>query len=213
MQETWSDPRVGKILWRREWLPTPVNIHHSKTSFFNKSELGLHQNHSLKDFQGHPDSWWAQVCLCALPHPLESKKAQWKEERGPARLLPSYPVHELHRKLTMVGPCFPSFAHDLAYWPPQKVLWYILREPEPKTVQLISRPASSVAGLTFLYTAELGPANQFLKICFWDIYIAKLISKEWFTLNQLEVRVVSSVSRGRMCNWGRVHMASKIQVM
>ena len=24
MQETWVDPWVGKILWRREWLPTPV---------------------------------------------------------------------------------------------------------------------------------------------------------------------------------------------
>ena len=24
MQETWFDPRVGKIPWRKEWLPTPV---------------------------------------------------------------------------------------------------------------------------------------------------------------------------------------------
>ena len=24
MQETWLDLWVGKILWRREWLPTPV---------------------------------------------------------------------------------------------------------------------------------------------------------------------------------------------
>ena len=24
MQETWFDPWVGKIPWRREWLPTPV---------------------------------------------------------------------------------------------------------------------------------------------------------------------------------------------
>ena len=24
MQETWFDPWVRKILWRREWLPTPV---------------------------------------------------------------------------------------------------------------------------------------------------------------------------------------------
>ena len=24
MQETWDDPWVGKIPWRREWLPTPV---------------------------------------------------------------------------------------------------------------------------------------------------------------------------------------------
>ena len=24
MQETWFDPWVGKIPWKREWLPTPV---------------------------------------------------------------------------------------------------------------------------------------------------------------------------------------------
>ena len=24
VQETWDDPWVGKIPWRREWLPTPV---------------------------------------------------------------------------------------------------------------------------------------------------------------------------------------------
>ena len=24
MQETRFDPRVGKIPWRREWLPTPI---------------------------------------------------------------------------------------------------------------------------------------------------------------------------------------------
>jgi len=24
MQETWFDPWVGKIPWRREWLPAPV---------------------------------------------------------------------------------------------------------------------------------------------------------------------------------------------
>ena len=24
MQETWFDPWVGRIPWRREWLPTPV---------------------------------------------------------------------------------------------------------------------------------------------------------------------------------------------
>ena len=24
MRETWFDPWVGKIPWRREWLPTPV---------------------------------------------------------------------------------------------------------------------------------------------------------------------------------------------
>ena len=24
MQETWVDPCVGKIPWRRTWLPTPV---------------------------------------------------------------------------------------------------------------------------------------------------------------------------------------------
>ena len=41
MQETWSDPRVGKILWRREWLPTPVNIHDSKTSFLTSQSWGF----------------------------------------------------------------------------------------------------------------------------------------------------------------------------
>ena len=24
MQETWFDPSVGKVPWRREWQPTPV---------------------------------------------------------------------------------------------------------------------------------------------------------------------------------------------
>ena len=24
MQETWVDPWVGKVPWRREWLPTPI---------------------------------------------------------------------------------------------------------------------------------------------------------------------------------------------
>ena len=24
IQENWFDPKVGKISWRREWLPTPV---------------------------------------------------------------------------------------------------------------------------------------------------------------------------------------------
>ena len=26
MKETWFNPWVGKILWRREWQPTPVSL-------------------------------------------------------------------------------------------------------------------------------------------------------------------------------------------
>ena len=26
MQETWFDPRVRKIPWSKEWLPTPVSL-------------------------------------------------------------------------------------------------------------------------------------------------------------------------------------------
>ena len=47
MQETWLDPRVRKILWRRKWLPTPVLLpvkSHGRRSLVGYSPLGCEES-------------------------------------------------------------------------------------------------------------------------------------------------------------------------
>ena len=45
-QETWSSPWLGKIPWRREWLPTPVFVpekSHGQRSLVGYSPWGCKQ--------------------------------------------------------------------------------------------------------------------------------------------------------------------------
>ena len=58
MQETGFNPSVGKILWRREWLPPPVFVpgeFHGQRSLAGYSswghkELGMTEGQCLKQF-------------------------------------------------------------------------------------------------------------------------------------------------------------------
>ena len=36
VQETWFNPWVGKISWRREWQPTPIFLSPAKSDSINK---------------------------------------------------------------------------------------------------------------------------------------------------------------------------------
>ena len=59
MQETWFDPWVRKIPWRREWLPTPVFLPRE-----------FHRQRSLVDYNpwGHKESDTTDQLILSLCH-------------------------------------------------------------------------------------------------------------------------------------------------
>ena len=51
VQETWFSPWVGKILWRREWLPTPLFLpeeFHGQRSLVGYSSWGHKESDTIE---------------------------------------------------------------------------------------------------------------------------------------------------------------------
>ena len=73
VQETWFDPWIGKILWRREWLPTLVFLpgeSHGRRSLVGYSPLGYKESDTI--VRPTLALWASQVALVVKNPPANA---------------------------------------------------------------------------------------------------------------------------------------------
>ena len=73
-QETWLDPWVGKILWRREWPATPVfqpGESHGQRSLVGYSPWGLKESDTTQRLTVQSNTWFRTL---GIPRRNRDKK-------------------------------------------------------------------------------------------------------------------------------------------
>ena len=89
MQETWVKTWTRKILWRREWWPTPVFLpgdSHGQRSLAGDSPCGCRAGHEDTLGHFHPVVHWCSLGIVRCPVASESKDKSVKWNKNAVKL-------------------------------------------------------------------------------------------------------------------------------
>ena len=112
MQETWFDPKVGKIPWRRKWQPTPVSLP-------GKSQAKIWSKFGLRSLAGY--SPWSGKELDVteqLTHTKQSCRLSSPLVQKHHNSLFILPVSQCSTKFWFLAASIPFYRVYFGYHPP-----------------------------------------------------------------------------------------------